>query len=161
MTQHLNQTNLIKYFNETKNRIGQIMPDKTVYSGVSPVTNTPMYSVWMDTGYMSLEEILNFLAHGKTEEPYGLLGSKIKSAHDLCHSAHRDDGLLRLPHLEELELGLYRNKNEIGLFLPQTYLALPSGPGDCVSVLDFTDGYSNRSSSHSRYQIRLVRTEPR
>lgn len=96
-------------------QIGDKMPDSSVYVGISPDTNKPLYAMPEDAG-VTMKEILENYLRDDSEIPedvgltvdFNQAAKYVQTLNRLHAHGHND---WRLPTKEELNV-LYQNKNE-------------------------------------------------
>ena len=140
-------------------RIGEIMPDGTIYTDTSSTTGTNLYVMPIDIGTISFEKSMQFMRTMK--KIYCHTGSRVFNQKDLENS-RKDDGGWRLPTFGELKQ-IYENRKETGLkeSHTSTYLSMPLYPNSKIHILNFLDGKETVCEPSLYCSARFVRTEPR
>jgi hypothetical protein len=122
-------------------RIGAIMPDGTIYAGISPNTGNPMYTTPTDEGFVMTWDKADELARNK--EAHG-----------------HNDWDLATP--EELNV-LFKNRlliggfNENGTYPAGWYWSSAAGSQSGVRVQRFSDGCQGRNWKRYYSSVRCVR----
>lgn len=115
--------------------IGHVMPDKTIFAGISPVSGFAMYACPHDYP----------VTCGFTDA--------IKNAYKSSLMGYRD---WRVPHQEELGV-LYINRREIGGFQGKTYRCSSPHYLDVTWGHNFSNGQQVMKSTRNLLFVRLVR----
>jgi hypothetical protein len=148
--------------NNNEFKIGQVMPDGTVYAGISETTGTKMFAMPKDSGIMTWYNAIKFTQ--KLSDQYGYNGSKQATAEAL-DNPKKDDGGWRLPTGDELNQ-LFENKDDIGSFDstdPWHWSSSSFSDNDNLAQIQrFTVGRPNYGNDKDRVcSVRCVRSEPR